>query len=216
MNRTSARGGRTTPGHVKKKRTAPPPTGPGSKVTSLPPEVKRHVISRSGDGDKISLFELNFNTTSAKELPPEVYKNEEIMTYATRLTAPNNRIKKLPRSISALQGLREVDLRNNSMSTLPSSFASLRSLTRLDVSDNNLKSLPPTLHKAASLVEISASGNRLRTVPAGLATAPNLVDLDLSNNIIRSVDDVVQILMLLLFSCLSWIWVGCLSRAVEL
>ena len=136
-------------GGVRRKDTKPPPpTGPGSKVIALPPEVKRHVLTRPAQG-KVNFFVLDFDTNSAKALPPEVYKNEEIMSFATRLNAQNNRIKKLPRAISALQGLREIDLRNNSMSTLPRSVSRLKALTQLDVSGNSLRSLPPTLHQAS-------------------------------------------------------------------
>src|SRR5688572_11234119 len=96
----------------KKEEKPPPPIGPGSKVVALPFHVKRHVVTRP-QGPTGNLFELNFSTTSSKSLPLEVYKNEELMNFTRRLDAQNNRIKKLPRSISALQRLEHIDLSNN-------------------------------------------------------------------------------------------------------
>ena len=135
----------------KKKDDKPPPaTGPGSKVKSLPPDIRRHILPRP---DGVPGYDLRWSTTSIKNLPKEVFLNEEITETAKHLEASNNRIKKLPGTISTLKDLEVIDLKNNIMSSLPGALTKLKALRSIDVSGNTIKKLPGTMHKAAELVD---------------------------------------------------------------
>ena len=158
----------------KKKDDKPPPAvGPGSKIVSLPKDVKRHIIPR-GEGKKA--VDLRWSTTSIKAIPSELYKNEEVTDFARILEFPNNRIKKLPKAVSTMGELERIELQNNILSTIPASVSKLKSLNYLDISNNNVRSLPATIHKATGLAEIRASGNRLKSVPAKIRHCTQLSD----------------------------------------
>jgi len=57
-----------------------PPVGVGSKVIALSQHVRRHIVPITYG--RVNGFELRFSTTSARALPEEIYKNEEIMNTA--------------------------------------------------------------------------------------------------------------------------------------
>ena len=69
-----------------------PPTGPGSRVSALPDSIKRFIKPRT---EKVVGLNLMWSTTSVKQLPKEIYENEEVLNFARTYDAENNRIKKV-------------------------------------------------------------------------------------------------------------------------
>lgn len=132
----------------KKKDEKPPPaTGPGSKIVSLPDPVKKY-LKKLPDGKKIH---LKFGNGNWKSLPVEIYDNEEISQLAIKFTAENNRLKRLPKSIAALENLEHIDITNNTLSAFPGSVSRMKKLEVLIIKNNAIKKLPPAIHKCTGL-----------------------------------------------------------------
>ena len=137
----------------KKKDEKPPPAiGPGSKIIALPDPLKKHV-KRVGDTKKVH---LKFGTCNYKSLPIEIYNNEELSQFTVRFTAENNRLKRLPKAISALENLEYIDIQNNALTAFPGSVAKLKKLQLLNIENNAIKKLPPPIHKATGLTKLLA------------------------------------------------------------
>jgi hypothetical protein len=64
---------------------------------------------------------LKFGTCNYKSLPIEIYNNEELSQFTVRFTAENNRLKRLPKAISALENLEYIDIQNNALTAFPGS-----------------------------------------------------------------------------------------------
>ena len=94
-----------------------PPMGPGSKVSALTPQLKRHITQRTIVSRKrtVKAFDMSFNTILMKRLPEEIFKNEELVQHARRFEAPNNRIKKIPKEMANWTEMEHVDVHHNQL-----------------------------------------------------------------------------------------------------
>jgi len=93
-----------------------PPMGPGSKVVALTPQLRRHITQRMvGRKKNIKAFDMSFNTILMKKLPQEIFKNEELVGYARRFEAPNNRLKKLPKDVGVWTEMEHFDVHHNQL-----------------------------------------------------------------------------------------------------
>ena len=170
-------------GGKKKDEKPPPPTGPGSKIKALPEPLKKGHIKRIGETAKVH---LQFGTANMKTLPVEIYNNEELSALTVKFNAENNRLKRLPKSISMLENLEHIEVQNNNMSAFPASVSKLKKLTFLNLTSNNIKKLPNPIHKASSLTKLLASKNRIRTLPKNIGKSTSLEYVDVSHNMIKS------------------------------
>ena len=170
----------------KKKDEKPPPaTGPGSKIKALPEPLRKGHIKRLGE-TATARVHLQFGTANMKSLPVEIYNNEELSALTIKFNAENNRLKRLPKSISALENLESIEIQNNNLSAFPASVAKLKKLQFLNISSNNIKKLPNPIHKATSLTRLLAPKNRIRTLPKNIGKSPSLEYVDVSHNMIKS------------------------------
>jgi leucine-rich repeat protein SHOC2 len=110
------------------------------------------------------LVHLNVSHSSLRELP-EFDEAIELKT----LTARNNFISCVPKSIGLLKSLIVLSLDRNTLMTLPKSIGTLSSLSILSLSENQLQSLPREILMASDLVELNVSQNpSLHSLPRGL------------------------------------------------
>lgn len=96
----------------------------------------------------------------------------------------NNRIAKLPETISNFTNLKILDISNNRLTTLPDIFKNC-SLTSLIAKHNHLtnESLPKQFYTAkSSLRELNLSGNQLNFFPEQVLEMTNLRYLYLGGN----------------------------------
>lgn len=98
----------------------------------------------------------------------------------------NNKIRVIPSALSALSGLKVLDVSNNKVETMEE--VTLPNLADLNLSKNNLCAMP-NLSGLRSLARLALSDNALTELPASLGTMPSLRTLILDRNKLRSLPD---------------------------
>ncbi|GFR92026.1 leucine-rich repeat protein 1-like [Elysia marginata] len=113
------------------------------------------------------------------------------VTTLTALTALNlgyNNLTELPKSFTALQNLKRLDLSHNSFENFPLVLASecfSKNLIFLDMKDNYMVSLSPEFTKLSALISINLNCNRLEYLPEGIGLMKSLVSVMVSNNMLE-------------------------------
>ncbi|XP_012590382.1 PREDICTED: epiplakin [Condylura cristata] len=95
----------------------------------------------------------------------------------------------LPRSLSFLVKLEQLDLGGNDLEVLPDTLGALPNLRELWLDRNQLSTLPPELGNLRRLVCLDVSENRLEELPAELGGLVLLTDLLLSQNLLQRLPD---------------------------
>lgn len=101
---------------------------------------------------------------------------------AIRVTGYKDRVASIPRAISSLMQLRELQLNGNSITEIPAAIRRLTNLQLLDVSNNFLSSLPEEIGDLAALTSLNAMGNSLKELPHSIGKLTALRRLGLKDN----------------------------------
>ena len=116
----------------------------GNRFTSVPPVL----------GCLPSLYMLSFKSNCLEEVP-----EESLSPRLGWLILTDNKIKRLPRSIGALSGLRKCMLAANELTELPDEMQNCRELELLRIAANKLSALPDWLLQLPKLSWLAFAGN---------------------------------------------------------
>lgn len=105
---------------------------------------------------------------------------------AIRVTGYRGRVASIPRAISSLTQLRELQLNGNSIQEIPAAIEHLTNLQLLDVSNNLLTSLPEEIGALTALTSLNAMGNYLQDLPHSIGKLSALRRLGLKDNRLES------------------------------
>jgi len=103
------------------------------------------------------------------------------------LSVKNNELddNSLPKDLSSLTKLKEVNLSGNHLSRVPSQLYGVTSLKYLYLGDNSITHIPPGIEALQSLQMLQLGGNQLGAVPEALAQLGSLQSLVLCHNALR-------------------------------
>ncbi|XP_067941606.1 leucine-rich repeat-containing protein 57-like [Watersipora subatra] len=121
-----------------------------------------------------------------EEVPPEL---SSIAANLRTLDLSENRIGRLPATISQFGLLKSLQLSFNSLRNLPDEIGDLARLETLVLTGNQLSGLPETLAKIKTLTTLTASRNQFVVFPTVVYSLRRLDVLDLSANKITSIPD---------------------------
>jgi Leucine-rich repeat (LRR) protein len=107
------------------------------------------------------------------------------------LSLESNELKKIPGSITVLEGLEEVNLSYNLFKRFPAAVTAVPKLRTLAVSGNQIRNISPKVGGMKQLVELRLDDNRIETLPAELGKCKSLVVLMLSKNAMTEFPEVV-------------------------
>lgn len=85
----------------------------------------------------------------------------------------NNRIDKIPESISHFSSLKYLYIHDNKIKVIPGSITRLRKLLQLDLSNNLIEDLPCSLSKKNGQFELNISGNYIKELPCCYSKVQN-------------------------------------------
>ena len=91
----------------------------------------------------------------------------------TKLDPSNKQRHRLPKALSKLENLEDLDIKYNNLSTLPSWIGELSSLKKLDCKRNDLNELPDSLSQLTNLTYIDCSNNN-----TPFTTGINLIEIN--------------------------------------
>ncbi len=98
----------------------------------------------------------------------------------------NSQSTALPRWVSQLQKLKELDLFGNQLTSIPEQIGKCQNLRTLNLTNNRLESIPEQIGKCQNLRTLNLSNNRLESIPEEIQECRSLKDLNLSRNRIGS------------------------------
>ena len=98
-------------------------------------------------------------------------------------------MKQIPKEISLLTGLQELELQNNQIVALPESIGGLKGLKFLDLSENQLTFLPETFGELSGLEILNFEWNQFTSLPGVIKNLRELRYLLLFNNPITELPD---------------------------
>lgn len=108
-----------------------------------------------------------------------------------RLSLATNELKKIPGSITVLEGLEEVDLSYNLFKRFPAAVTSVPKLRTLAVTGNQVRNISPKVGGLKHLVELKLDDNRIETLPDEFGKLKTLEVLVLSKNAMREFPEVL-------------------------
>ena len=111
-------------------------------------------------------------------------------SFIRELFLNNNRISKLPSSISELVKLEYLNLDHNQLAELPNSIGCLSGLRYLMVEDNQIAELPGSIGQLTNLKQLNLYNNQLTNLPDSIGQlTTNLKELLLHNNQLTGLPD---------------------------
>ncbi|KAL6060144.1 Protein phosphatase 1G [Balamuthia mandrillaris] len=173
-----------------------------NRLTSLPSDLSTLTALLDLDlGDNL-LTDIDFTSFSASDSPPscslddptqEDAQDRHFLPALQRLCLNQNLFHQLPRALSSIPSLRELNLGSNQLQQLePSTLAPLTALTRLVLSQNELSYWPEGLTSLRSLSVLELADNHFQTFPEEIFSFQNLQFLNLSCNGIHELPDTDQ------------------------
>lgn len=100
---------------------------------------------------------------------------------------PPSRIKKLPKTITKLENLEELDLGRNGIKALPPEVASLKKLKKLSLDFNNIDEIPSFVVNLKKLELLSINSNGKINLPDSLKKIKGL-KINMGNNYLTLID----------------------------
>ncbi len=121
---------------------------------------------------------LDLSGLQLTELPRALTQLERL----AELNLSNNRFTSLPGVLERLPDLEKLDVSNNGLETLPSWLGSLNKLVELELKHNRCKALPEEIGRLAALKKLGLRNNQLERLPRAFEDLRGLVNVDLSQN----------------------------------
>ena len=128
--------------------------------------------------DQQRVVVLSLYEQKLKKLPRSVSK----LTALTNLNLRFNQFTVLPPEISHLTALMRLDLIHNRLTTLPPEIGHLTAITTLFLSDNQLTALPPEISHLTALASLRLGRNQLTTLPPEIPQLTALTYLHIDSN----------------------------------
>uniref|UniRef100_A0A3P8UE65 Multifunctional ROCO family signaling regulator 1 n=1 Tax=Amphiprion percula TaxID=161767 RepID=A0A3P8UE65_AMPPE len=122
---------------------------------------------------------LNLGNNSLQELPDGLGSS---LNNLRILVLRRNRFSAVPRVVSELGRLVELDMSHNSLLSLSEAVGQLRGLKKLCISHNKIQNLPAQMGALQSLEELDISFNDLRDLPSSFSGLSRLRTLDADHN----------------------------------
>ncbi|KAG0229515.1 Leucine-rich repeat serine/threonine-protein kinase 1 [Actinomortierella wolfii] len=119
----------------------------GNLLTSFPPNCLRHMTS---------LLELDVSHNKLMFLPSDIGHPESRLRH---LTATDNKLEALPKSIGLCRHLKSLNLGRNQLTSLPTEIADLKQLDTLDLSENLLCIIPADIADFLTKTTLLLTGN---------------------------------------------------------
>lgn len=120
-----------------------------------------------------------------------------MLTNLNTLKLNDNKLTTLPKEISQLISLVNLDISSNYFSILPECLCALTNLNTLNLHENRLTTLPKEISQLNALVSLDISSNYFSILPDSLWTLTNLQNLSIRDNHIIEIPDVISNLILL-------------------
>lgn len=164
-------------------------TSTKTKIVSVPVRILKAVIVTSDyfENQEWLIDEVNRQFASKnKKIDQNLYMRDLLgITSIINQTGDNFKGQHIPKTISALKSLKEIELGNKALvGQLPNELGSLTELTKLSISNNSFSgSIPESLVNLKNLEFLALEMNGLTgTIPLGLEKLPNLKQIYLNNN----------------------------------
>lgn len=141
-------------------------------------EVLEDDVSSWDPQNPPTLERLQLDNNRLLKLP----KSISIFSNLKILTLSHNLLYELDECIGTLSNLTTLFVPNNFLHRLPDSIAELKSLQRLDVSFNSIAKLPEGLGNLNNLREFLCTGNQLEAIPSSIFDLNKIEILDLNCN----------------------------------
>lgn len=137
------------------------------------------------DCSTVPLESINFNRAGLTELPDELSHFSGTLKI---LSCSLNKISHLGCFIGTFTSLTHLDLASNLLESLPKEMSNLQALIELNIMQNRFKFIPDCVFSLSSLENLLASGNQIEKIDAnGLRRLEKLSTLSLQNNSISQV-----------------------------
>lgn len=107
-------------------------------------------------------------------------------TTIIRVSGHGYKLTALPRGITSMVRLKELNLSNNALTELPSGIGKLRALENLDLGGNKLMAVPEEIGGLTALTALNLMGNELESLPDSLGALTGLIRLGLKGNKLTS------------------------------
>jgi Leucine-rich repeat (LRR) protein len=114
---------------------------------------------------------ISFDYIGISRVPNDIFLNAEytdLYKGVIGLSFDRNKIRKLPKSISALAALRVITFSHNFLQSLPDALGELKELRTLGCTENHLQLLPESLSKLENFQNLICNRNDLQEIPASL------------------------------------------------
>jgi len=136
------------------------------------------------------------------EIPDSFFSN---FPNLCSLILNNNKLIRMPESITFLNTLQILKLDNNQIRIVPKSIGNLRRLEIFSISRNNLISIPNTIGNLQSTLRIlNISYNKIKYLPTELGCLNKLTELQIQNNHFSSIPTSIHNLSNLKVFALEW------------
>ena len=129
----------------------------------------------------VRLISLRLIGVELKELPEQIgeaFRNMQVMSLE------NNKLVRLPESVSLMGQLRELGVAYNMLETLPSRLGYCYSLQTMTLNNNKLKELPITFGALKLVQRVDLEVNSLTVLPENLDNLSSCHTMNLNNNML--------------------------------
>jgi internalin A len=139
---------------------------------------------------------LDLSGSDLTELPSELFELSSLkrLKLGKYRIFPKNRIVYIPKQISNLVNLEELDLTDNLIDTLPDEIKNLKKLRRLVLSSNRFTTLPVSICELESLEELFLGNNRFHKLPKEIINLKKIHTLRLNGNKFKSIPEEIKLL----------------------
>ncbi len=139
-----------------------------NKITRVPEEIQQ-----------IKLVTLDLSYNKVKSFP-------KLPSSLIHLKLSNNLIKFLPKEISFLQKLQDLECASNRFTSFPEEIASLKQLRLINFDNNKIAEIPESISSLTELFYLSLASNKITSIPRALMNLKKLDRLILSDNPLES------------------------------
>ncbi len=168
----------------------------GNQIHSVPfawsafPNLKRLNIANNKFGSvrmNTELVHLEVLLAMTNQITGDSLPNFQLVPHLRILGLGSNPLRALPRSLSVLEELEELDLTAAQLSSFPAHISKLSSLQYLHLANNGLTSLPLELESLSGLRYLDLTNNSFASIPPCIFSLKGLETLGLSKNRVKEI-----------------------------